>query len=179
MNRSAAHRKSPFRSPRAERGAALYVALIMLILLALIGVVGMQVAGMQERMAASYYATNTAFQNAEGTARLTECQVEVMMYPGQASVLGCSALAETEVARQCDDGWDVGEWLDTQNLASAVPVYNVRKIDECIVGETSIAMGIGPADEVTPISVYQISVYDVDSTANRSAAAGIDTVFKR
>lgn len=179
MNRNYSRRRSPPRSPALARGAALYVALIMLILLALIGVVGMQVAGLQERMAASYYATNIAFQNAEGTARLTECEVEVMMYPEQAGTLGCTALASTEVARQCDDGWEVGEWLDTQNLASTVPAYNVRKIDECIVGETSIAMGIGPADEVAPISVYQISVYDVDSTSNRSSAAGIDTVFKR
>ena len=36
-----------------QSGAALYVALIMLILLALIGIVAMQVAGLQERMSAN------------------------------------------------------------------------------------------------------------------------------
>ena len=40
--------------PSRQHGAVLYVALIMLILLALIGVVGMQVAGMQERMSSDY-----------------------------------------------------------------------------------------------------------------------------
>lgn len=163
---------------RRQEGAALYVALIMLVLLAMIGIVGIQVSGLQERMAASYYATNIAFQNAEGTVRQTECQVEVLMYPEQEAALGCLALDDTLVRRNCDDGWDVGQWLETQNMGSA-PAFHVRKIDECIVGETSIAMGVGPSDEIAPISVYQISVYDVDSTTDRSSAAGIDTVFKR
>ena len=48
-----------------QEGAALYVALMILVLLALIGIVGMQVAGLQERMAANYLATNQAFQAAE------------------------------------------------------------------------------------------------------------------
>lgn len=161
-----------------QKGAALYIALIMLILLALIGVVGMQVSGLQERMAASYYATNIAFQNAEGTARRTECEVEVLMYPDQEAALGCDMFNDLDVGRNCDDGWDVGRWLEDQ-AGGSVPAYNVRKIDECIVGETSIAMGVGPSDEVAPISVYQISVYDVDSATNRSSAVGIDTVFKR
>lgn len=178
MNAFRILRKVPQTAKSRQQGAALYVALIMLILLALIGIVGMQVSGLQERMAASYYATNIAFQNAEGTVRLTECEVEALMYPDQAAALGCTMFNDTLVARNCDDGWDVGEWLETQSMGSA-PAFNVRKIDECIVGETSIAMGIGPSDEVAPISVYQISVYDVDSTTNRSSAAGIDTVFKR
>ena len=61
-----------------QRGAVLYVALIMLVLLALIGVVALQVAGMQERMAASYRAVNLAFQFTEERARATECGLEVL-----------------------------------------------------------------------------------------------------
>lgn len=179
MNAMNINRVPPRPSRRRQTGAALYIALIMLILLALIGIVGMQVSGLQERMAASYYTTNIAFQNAEGTVRQTECEVEALMFPGQATVLGCSMFNDAQVGRNCDDGWDVGQWLEIQNMAGSVPAFNVRKIDECIVGETPIAMGIGPSDEVAPISVYQISVYDVDSTVNRSSAAGIDTVFKR
>lgn len=46
--------------PRGQRGAVLYVALIMLILLALLGIAGMQVAGMQEKMASNYRAVNVS-----------------------------------------------------------------------------------------------------------------------
>jgi|GEM_PF-70472 len=180
MNIKNPNRVYPRTSRRRQGGAVLYVALIVLILLALIGIVGMQISGLQERMAASYYATNVAFQNAEGTVRETECAVEVLMYPEQAAALGCTMFDDTKVGRNCDDGWDVGQWLEAQSMAVPVlPAFNVRKIDECIVGETSIAMGVGPSEEIAPISVYQISVYDVDSTTNRSSAAGIDTVFKR
>jgi type IV pilus assembly protein PilX len=60
-----------FQGRTQQRGAVLYVALIMLILLALLGVVGMQVAGMQERMAANYRAANMAFQASERAGRVT------------------------------------------------------------------------------------------------------------
>lgn len=63
--------------PAADQsGAVLYVALIMLILLAMIGVVGMQVATMQERMAANYLASNLAFQRAEALARQQESEIK-------------------------------------------------------------------------------------------------------
>ena len=48
----------------------------MLILLALLGIAGMQVAGMQEKMAANYRAANRAFQNSEGVVRAAERTVE-------------------------------------------------------------------------------------------------------
>jgi len=59
-------------SRRHQQGAVLYVALIMLILLALLGIAGMQVAGMQEKMASNYRAVNRSFQNTEGVVRTAE-----------------------------------------------------------------------------------------------------------
>ena len=47
-------RHSYSRFPGRQRGAVLYVALIMLLLLAMIGVVGLQVTGLQERMSSNY-----------------------------------------------------------------------------------------------------------------------------
>ena len=71
--------KPPFAGPRRQGGAALYVALIMLILMALIGIVGMQVAGLQERMAANFLNVNLAFQNAEAGARVTERAIDTAL----------------------------------------------------------------------------------------------------
>src|SRR5689334_22896401 len=62
-------------SPSKQRGAVLYVALIMLILMALIGVVGMQVTNLQERMSANYRGANLAFQLAEADARTVEVAI--------------------------------------------------------------------------------------------------------
>ena len=47
-------RRRSLHSPRSQRGAVLYVVLIMLVLMALLGIAGMQVTSMQERMAANY-----------------------------------------------------------------------------------------------------------------------------
>lgn len=160
---------------RRQQGAVLYVALIMLVLLALIGVVGMQVAGMQERMAANYRAVNLAFQNAEGNLRATECTVQAIEDGSVAA--GCDVFTESAISRQCDDGFDVGQWLGQQGLATG-PARNVRQIDKCIVGESSVAMGLGPEGAVAPISIYQITTYDVDSNTNRSSSAAIDAVYK-
>lgn len=161
--------------PSGQRGAVLYVALIMLVLLALIGIVGMQVAGMQERMAANYRAVNMAFQNSEANLRSTECTIQDI--EDGTTTVGCNVITDTAIQRQCDDGFDVGQWADQQTLASA-PARNVRQIDKCIVGESPIAMGLGPEGNVAPTKIYQITTYDVDSTTNRSSSAAIDAVYK-
>ncbi|MCM5640131.1 PilX N-terminal domain-containing pilus assembly protein, partial [Xanthomonas hortorum] len=46
--------RGALRRRYTQSGAVLYVALIMLILLALLGIAGMQVTGLQERMAFNY-----------------------------------------------------------------------------------------------------------------------------
>lgn len=166
-------RQLPKAGPRVQGGAVLYVALIMLILLALIGIVGMQVAGMQERMAANYRAVNVAFQNAEGELRTTECTIAD--FENRTATPGCTAIAAAEIESRCEDGFNVQQWLATQNLGSA-PAYSVRRIDEC-TGDSASAMGVGPVSE-SPLKTYRITVYSADSISNRSSAAAIDAVFK-
>lgn len=165
--------------PARQRGAVLYIALIMLLLMTLIGVVAMQVAGMQERMAANYYAVNRAFQNVEGLIRRVECNIEDT--ENRVSPRCADELAAVTVSYACDDGFDTGFWVAARQLAQA-PELNVRKIDECVVGESSIAMGVGPKGEVSPISMYQITAYDADPGPDDdyapTTAAAVDTVFK-
>lgn len=167
-----------------QRGAVLYVALIMLILLALIGIVGMQVSGIQERMAASYRSINRAFQNAEAYVRETECGLELMNNIPRA---GCTAVNPTIVNSQCDDGYDAGtwaKWVDSttpRTLADA-PSVNIRQIEGCIIGEAEIAMGHTQETGSGLLPIYQITTYETDTAdaggANPSSAAVIDTIFK-
>ncbi|MCW5566995.1 MAG: pilus assembly protein [Dokdonella sp.] len=182
------HRHRHASGQRArQRGAVLYVALIMLILLALIGIVGMQVAGIQERMAASYRAINRAFQNTEALVRATECGLEVM---NNIARPGCTAVSASNVNRECDDGYDAGTWArwvdpDTQlvprTLAHA-PAVNVRQIEGCIIGEAEIAMGQTQETGAGLMPIYQITTYQTDTAdiggANPSSAVVLDTIFK-
>lgn len=178
MPNSILSRRHPQRA--RQRGAVLYIALIMLVLLALIGLVAMQVASMQERMAANYNAMNQAFQRVEGLVRNIECNLEDLENRRPHSCT--DRLSAVTVSYRCDDGYDTGVWVSGRTLANA-PAINVRKIDECVVGESTIAMGVGPLGETSPIMMFQISGYETDLPNQTGApapttAAALDTVFK-
>lgn len=157
--------------PARQQGAALYVALVMLVLLAMIGIVGMQVAGLQERMAANYLNTNLAFQAAEAGVRERECYVE-----GLVNRTGACASAATTIGQICTDGFDATTWA--QEKSTDVPQENrvsIRSIGPCISGNSSLAQGTGPVSE-NPNPVYQITVYATNAAA--SANAAVDTIFR-
>jgi len=165
------------RSPRRQRGAVLYVALIMLILLAMLGIVGMQVAGMQERMVASYRAVNLAFQNAEGIARLTECGLEELV--NREGTTSCPTVTPDQI---CDDDFDPLDWAESQSL-TAVSATNTRLIGPCISGNTALDMG-GPINE-DPNPIYQVTAYATDgvnlgsgSPGTPSSSVAVDTIFR-
>jgi len=161
-------------SMREQRGAVLYVALIMLILLALIGIVGMQVAGMQERMSANYSAVNVAFQRSEAVARNTDCALEDIV--NRTTTAGCDAIAAADVDQVCDDGFDPGDWARSNSLAVGEAV-NARLIGPCISGNANVAMGGAINEDPNPI--YQVTAYQTDTDPpNATAAVAIDTIFR-
>lgn len=172
MNMPKPRSKPAPRLPQAQRGAVLYVALIMLILMALLGIAGMQVAGMQEKMASNYRAANRAFQNSEGVVRAAERSIEQIA--NREGVDGSSLVQSDNISRTCDDGYDPMDWAINRR-GDADPAVNVRQIDSCVVGESSLAMG-EPQDETAPI--YQITGFATDDADVNSSSVVIDTVFK-
>lgn len=172
--------KSPKRGPRGclgprpQRGAVLYVAMIMLILLALLGIVGMQVAGMQERMSASYRAVNRSFQNAESVVREAECAIEAL--ENRTAVGGCTIVTAATIHRVCEEGFDPGDWGGLQSLAAA-PAVSVRQIDRCVQAQGALDMGVAPESEQA-FPIYRITAYAADDALNASASSIIDTIFK-
>jgi type IV pilus assembly protein PilX len=148
--------------PRAQRGAVLYVALIMLILLALLGIAGMQVTGMQERMAANYLRTNQAFQNAEADARQVEKTIETTLDQGDVFV------ATQEV---CSPTFDPLTWADGTTSAKA---SFTRRIDKCF---TASSFRTGRRENEETGNIYQVTALASDTATNASASAVIDTVF--
>ncbi len=158
---------------RRQQGAVLYIALIMLVLLAMLGIIGMQVASMQERMSSNYLAVNLAFQNAEGEARNAECVLEDIV--NRTTTPGCNPALVGAVSQICDDGYDAGAWAADLGLASLRAV-NVRLIGPCISGNAPLDMG-APVNE-DPNPIYQVTSYKTDRDPNPSAASAIDTIFR-
>ena len=158
------HRGSPRRPPQSQRGAVLYVALIMLVLLALIGIAGMQVTGMQERMSANYLRTNQAFQNAESDARRVEGSIAAKIEGGDVFVANQEA---------CSPTYDPLTWAD--GVTSPTAGYT-RRIDKCFAA-TSLRTGRAESEDTG--NIYQVTALSSDTPDPDTAAASavIDTVF--
>lgn len=151
------------RHPLRQRGAALYVALIMLILLALIGIVGMQVTGLQERMAANYLRVNVAFQAAEASAREVERSISTALFGGTGTFA-----ANQEV---CEPVFDPLTWADGLTATSA---SYTRRIDHCFPASSR---RIGERRNEETGNIYEVNAVDSDDDVNPSASAVISTVF--
>ncbi len=148
---------------RLQQGAVLYVALIMLILLALIGVVGMQVATLQERMSANFLAANMAFQRAEQVAR----QAETLVMGGGATQF-----------EDCSAGFQPQAWIDGRG-AGVAQDSRVVNISVC-TGKCSSGFGAELSDD-TCKDQYRITSFARDraNAAESSSLAAIDTIFIR
>ena len=172
------HRKKTLHASSAmQKGAVLYVALVMLILLALIGIVGMQVTGLQEKMSANYRNVNLAFQNAEAQARVAECDIEALV---NRTSVNCGGGTPANIDQICDTGFDATNWAASRAMGDPVAdVTAVRSIGKCISGNTSLGMGVKPESE-DPNPVFQITAYATDFGAgnNPTADAAVDTIFR-
>ena len=152
--------RQPRPSARSQQGAALYVALIMLILLALIGIVGMQVATLQERMSANYLASNMAFQRAEMVVR----NAEVDVINGLANEF-----------EDCSTSFDPQGWTDARGAGDATAV-RIRNISVC-AGQCSATGGLDTSESLC--NWYRITGFSRDrvAAATSSSLAAIDTTF--
>lgn len=148
-----------------QQGAALFVALVMLLLLTLIGVTGMQVATMQERMSSGYRAGNLAFQNTEQQLSQSEANLRNQVnnsLPVTANIANCALAFEGRA-------WAMAA-LDGGTTQGA----NVRRIDQCF-GGSSRKMPQRTNENTNQF--YQITAFSVDLPANPSSRAAVDSVF--
>lgn len=150
------HRARPSRA--SQQGVALYISLIMLVLLAMIGIIGMQVATMQERMSANYMAANQAFQSAEEQVRQRETDIA-----------GGSAYDYEE----CGTPFDASAWVDA-NADGNAALVRTRNISIC-AGQCSASVGA----EKSLCNMYRTTAlsHDKSSLDDASSVAAIDTIF--
>lgn len=148
-----------FSSQGRQSGAALYVALMMLILMALIGIVALQVASLQERMSANYMATGIAFQKAEAVARAQEASLK-------ANVMGGLSPATNVAPTNCTATHNAQAWTGDDPY--------VRRLDLCFAwGSLDV-----PSDESERTDqIFQITAYSPDRSLFPSSESVVDTVF--
>lgn len=162
-------------SPQSQRGAALAIGLIVLVLLTLIGVTGMRATSLEERMAGNELDRNNAFQAAEASLRGAEDFLINGILPQFNGNKGYYQPADPAGAPV----WETTTWGGADSV----------KYDQKIGDSTAryIMEEIGVSDDVgvslaSDAAVEQVTFYRV--TARGQGASGsslvmLQTVYKR
>lgn len=154
-----------FKSARRQQGAVLFVGLMLLILMALLGLAGMQSTTLQERMAGNYRNYHLAFQNAESVLRTRERTIRQVV---------SSNAATTSDNEQCaaEDAFDRQNWIATQTAGGS----HTGDITTCTVGYAGISVGtIRKNDRLSPM--FRVLGLDRDNATSPTSTAVIETVF--
>lgn len=161
-------KRLPMRHPSYQQGAVLYVALIVLLLLAMIGIIGMQVTGMQERMSADYRNMNLAFQNAETRIRDRELDISDALWQANGTFP-----ADEEL---CSPGFDPQVWA-RQQLGDQTAASYTRRIDRCFLGSSIKESGPVNSPQNSTNNIYQITSKAGNAETDADSVAVIDTIF--
>ncbi|CAN7251801.1 PilX N-terminal domain-containing pilus assembly protein [Pseudomonas sp. LjRoot277] len=138
-------------TPHTQRGMALLVSLVFLLLLTLIGLSSMQSATLQEKMAASVTLRNQSFQGAESALRVGESAVQLETY----SLPVCSGT--TQCAPPAESSTIIGAGLNSTSgvtwIASGSGFYGVQNI-----GTTLTAVNV-PSN--TSTTLYRVTAVGI------------------
>lgn len=137
--------------PHTQRGMALLVSLVFLLLLTLIGLSSMQNATLQEKMAASVTLRNQSFQGAESALRVGESAVQLETY----SLPVCSGT--TQCAPPAESSTITGAGFNSTSgvtwIASGSGFYGVQNI-----GTTLTAVNV-PSN--TSTTLYRVTAVGI------------------
>lgn len=159
--------KRTFSSARRQSGAALFVAMIMLILLTLLAVAASQVSLLQERMAGSFRAQNLALQRSEGAVAEER---DVARDPLKAY----DTISDVPVGLAAGDKSPWSDWLDTFSDRAQT---NTRACGGACPERKGSAVGEDPARK-PKFYVITSQQKDADATDDDVAAwASVQTVY--
>ncbi|MBV6824234.1 PilX N-terminal domain-containing pilus assembly protein [Pseudomonas sp. PD9R] len=142
-------------SDHSQRGMALLVSLVFLLLLTLIGISSMQNATLQEKMASSVSLRNQSFQGAEAALRVGESAVQLDSYslPVCSGTSQCSPPAESSSVLVAGLNSTSGvTWI-----ASGTGFYGVQNI-----GTTLTAVNV-PSN--TSATLYRVTAVGLAGTS--------------
>lgn len=153
-------------SPSRQRGAALFVALMILILLTMLALSASQVTGLQERMASVYRADALAFERAETELRAEESAIL------NSDPLLCDRLPDPVINEQWLSSSAPGNRDRMENLNNALSEYS-RGIN--YRGSSAVGQQRFPGS--LNCLFFRISSYGVDDPANVTSSALVQSTY--
>jgi type IV pilus assembly protein PilX len=147
---------------RTQRGMALLVSLVFLLLLTLIGISSMQNATLQEKMASSVSLRNQSFQTAEAALRVGESAVQLESFSlAVCSGNQCAPPAESSTVKAAGFNSSSGvTWIASgngfygvQNIGTALTAVNVPSNTSATLYRVT-AVGIAGSSRSVVESIY-------------------------
>lgn len=146
----------------AQRGSALFTAMMLLIVLSLLAISAAAVTGLQERMASTYRADHLAFEQAEARLRATEQRLLAEVDP-------CHAANPNPTA----------DWIEKTPDAGADNYRNLA------AGPTSRAFGWRGSNKAGQSAIvgdircayFEVSAIDFDDSKNATSNAIVGSIF--
>ncbi len=167
-----------------QDGGALVVSLLILLVMTFIGITGMQVTSLEEKMAGNMRDRNLAFQAAESALRTGELALTQATVP----LFNCSNGLYRANNIDCDDGtsetasvWNAVNWSSDQvvtlsNLTladvAANPAYIIEELPP--VPEAGASLEAGVPSEA---NYYRVTARGVGGTEN--AVVMVQSTYKR
>lgn len=148
-------------SARVQRGAVLFISLMVLILLSLLGVAAMQVTTMQERMAGNYRVDNLSFQNAEARVQQSEDLIR--------------ARAQVDLADLIVNEFSTCLPLNASTWVAAAPTAGRDHIQNLgpACGYTSLRRDLG-VDDFVP---YRVTSTEFDDASVRASRTVLQSIY--
>lgn len=156
--------------PARQRGAVLFISLMILILLTLLALSASQVTSLQERMAGIYRADNAAFQAAE--QRLRE-QEQSVLQNLEANPSGCV----DPVLGTIDAAWLAGTAAGTDHR-----LESLCGGDPASTGSLPLCQGTAATDKYFDVGgpnclMFRLTTYEADNAADPSSRAIVQSVY--
>lgn len=176
--------------PCHQRGAALVVGLIMLLLLTLIGVAGMKDTLLQEKMAGNARDREIALQAAESALRAAEVRLGALTPPAMGAAGLYDVTLSTDTQRTADEvafwsqwGWDAADSVAYPRTLAGVaennpPRYVIEKLDVSLSSRSgypggSSSTAVTAEDDFTIVASADVSDYRVTA---RGVGSTLDAV---
>lgn len=166
------------QGPTGQRGAALIMVLLMLLVITLLGIASMRGAIMQERMAGATLGRSLAFQAAESTLREAEA-IAAKERPVPPSA-GCNKGVCARTAPGVTPAWRSDEfWTNANNVRSVTGVngttslftledYGLSESPDC-----AAAVGTNPLDMSAPACTAELRVYRIIARSRTPAGSEV------
>ena len=184
-----------------QRGIALFMSLVMLLIITILGLSSVQTTTLQERMARNARDSNLAFLAAESALKDAEAVIEAFnsidaafgVDPRLASPRACDTSPQSaggnyfEVDYNCQPNWELVDWTgDTGNYTSSVvvqgvasqPKYIIEHIKTLSAFEDRLNLtNIGEDLGAGRVQIFRVTAYGTGGTD--SARAMIQSTYGR